>query len=64
MLAVQLLQQGEHARMVALTDGNYQHVPIGTLLTGTKSVDVAALYDPERYRARLVRVQGMPMFLY
>jgi 6-phosphofructokinase 1 len=63
-LAVQLLQQGEHARMVALMDGNYQHVPIGTLLTGTKSVDVAALYDPERYRARLVRVQGMPMFLY
>ena len=63
-LAVQLLAAGEHGRMVALKDGNYQHVPIGTLLTGTKAVDVASLYDPERYRARLIRVQGMPMFLY
>ncbi len=63
-LAVQLLQQGTDGRMVALKGGNYQHVPIDTLLTGTKSVDVAALYDPDRYRARLVRVQDMPMFLY
>jgi ATP-dependent phosphofructokinase / diphosphate-dependent phosphofructokinase len=63
-LAVQLLSQDEHGRMVALMDGNYQHVPIDTLLTGTKSVDVEALYDPIRYRARLLRVQGMPMFLY
>jgi 6-phosphofructokinase 1 len=63
-LAVQLLSAGEHGRMLALKDGNYQHVPIGTLLEGSKSVDVPALYDPQRYRARLVRVQGMPMFLY
>ncbi|HEY0115151.1 MAG TPA: ATP-dependent 6-phosphofructokinase [Allosphingosinicella sp.] len=63
-LAVQLLQQGVHGRMLALKDGNYQHVPIDTLLEGQKSVDVAALYDPDRYRARLLRVQGMPMFLY
>jgi len=63
-LAVQLLASGEHGRMVALKEGSYQHVPAGTLLTGTKSVDVEALYDPQRYRARLLRVQGMPMFLY
>jgi 6-phosphofructokinase 1 len=63
-LAVQLLAAGDHGRMVVLKDGNYQHVPVGTLLTGTKTVDVEALYDPERYRARLLRVQGMPMFLY
>jgi len=63
-LAVQLLAAGEHGRMVALKHGNYQHVPAGTLLTGTKAVDVAALYDPARYRARLLRVQDMPMFLY
>ena len=63
-LAVQLLQRGETARMVTLTDGNYGHVPIGTLLEGRKSVDVSALYDAEGYRARLMRVEGMPMFLY
>jgi 6-phosphofructokinase 1 len=63
-LAVQLLAQGVDGRMVCLKGGNYDHVPIDTLLTGTKAVDVAALYDPTRYRAQLVRVQGMPMFLY
>src|SRR5688572_6758023 len=63
-LAVQLVQRGETGRMVTLTDGNYCHVPIDTLLHGRKSVDVSALYDRETYRARLMRVEGMPMFLY
>jgi 6-phosphofructokinase 1 len=63
-LAIQLLQRGEAARMVTLTRGNYGHVPIGTLLEGRKSVDVNGLYDPLTYRARLMRVEGMPMFLY
>ena len=63
-LAIQLLQKGTSGRMLALIGGNYSHVPIETLLTATKSVDVASLYDAERYRARLLRVEGMPMFLY
>jgi 6-phosphofructokinase len=63
-LAVQLLQRGEKGRMVTLTGGNYDHVPIGTLLEGCKSVDVGGLYDPAAYRARLMRIEGMPMFLY
>jgi ATP-dependent phosphofructokinase / diphosphate-dependent phosphofructokinase len=63
-LAVQLLQRGEQGRMVVLKDGNYDHVPIDTLLQGRKSVDVSALYDRATYRARLMRVEGMPMFLY
>ncbi len=63
-LAVQLIERGEAGRMVTLSDGNYSHVPIDTLLKGTKSVDVSALYDRATYRARLMRVEGMPMFLY
>ena len=63
-LAVQLLGRGEGGRMVTLTDGNYGHVPIDTLLHGRKSVDVSALYYRASYRARLMRVEGMPMFLY
>jgi ATP-dependent phosphofructokinase / diphosphate-dependent phosphofructokinase len=39
-------------------------VPIDTLLQGVKSVDVSGLYDPASYRAKLMRVEGMPMFLY
>ncbi len=63
-LAVELLADGKDGRMVALTDGNYCHVPIATLLESDKIVDVANLYDAEAYRAKLLRIQGMPMFLY
>jgi ATP-dependent phosphofructokinase / diphosphate-dependent phosphofructokinase len=63
-LAVQLLARGERASMVALCGGNYTHVPIDTLLKGTKIVDVEGLYDPAAYRARLMRIEAMPMFLY
>lgn len=63
-LAVQLLQRGEQARMLALIEGKYQHVPIDTLLKGEKKVDVTGLYDSSTYRARLTRVENMPMFLY
>lgn len=63
-LAVQLLQRGESGRMVALKDGSYCHVPIGKLEEGTASVDVTGLYDAARYRAQLMRIEGMPMFLY
>ncbi|HWH18866.1 MAG TPA: 6-phosphofructokinase [Allosphingosinicella sp.] len=63
-MAVQLLARGEKALMVTLTDGNYCHVPVGTLLEGTKRVESEALYDRSAYRARLMHVEGMPMFLY
>jgi 6-phosphofructokinase 1 len=62
--AVQLLERKEDARMIALKDGNYSHVPIATLEEGEKSVDVTALYDPKLYRAKLMHVENMPMFLY
>ena len=63
-LAVQLLDRGEHGRMLAVLGGNYGHVAIDTLLGGTKTVDVARLYDGASYRARLLDVDRMPMFLY
>lgn len=62
--AVQLLADGQHGRMVALRDGNYDHVSADTLLGGTKTVDIAALFDPANYRPRLRQVHGLPMFLY
>jgi 6-phosphofructokinase 1 len=63
-LAVQLLERGETARMLVLSGGNYSHVPVDTLLEGRKIVDVDGLYDRAAYRAKLMRVEGMPMFLY
>ncbi|TVV71945.1 6-phosphofructokinase [Sphingomonas solaris] len=63
-LAVQLIQSKRTGRMVTLSDGKYSHVPIDTLLGGTKTVDVGGLYDADAYRAKLMRIEGMPMFLY
>ena len=63
-LAIQLLQRGVDGRMLAVLGGSYGHVPIDTLLGGTKGVDVPRLYDTDAYRARLLDVDRMPMFLY
>jgi 6-phosphofructokinase 1 len=63
-MAIQMIANGETGRMLALRDGNYCDVAIDTLLTGTKTVDVAALYDAEAYRPKLIHIRGMPMFLY
>jgi len=63
-LAIQLVARNEHARMVALKDGNYCHVPIGRMEEGSKSADITGVYDHSLYRAKLMRVEGMPMFLY
>ncbi|QJB67972.1 6-phosphofructokinase [Parasphingorhabdus halotolerans] len=63
-LAVQLIEEGRSSNMVCLTDGNYGVVPIDTLLQDTKGVNVSGLYDANQYRANLLQVEGMPMFLY
>ncbi|CAA9539059.1 MAG: 6-phosphofructokinase, partial [uncultured Sphingomonadaceae bacterium] len=63
-LAIQLLQRGIDGRMLAVLGGSYSHVPIDTLLGGVKGVDVARLYDTDAYRARLLDVDRMPMFIY
>lgn len=63
-LAVQLIKQGRTSNMVCLTDGNYDSVPIDTLLKSSKGVNVSGLYDANQYRANLVQVENMPMFLY
>jgi 6-phosphofructokinase len=62
--AVQLVQEGRTGRMVCLSDGKYNSVPSGTLLEGTRRVNVPGLYDPAQYRANLTKVEGMPMFIY
>lgn len=63
-LAVQLLEEGRHGRLVALLDGNYATSDIEVIMEGARRVDVARLFDPQQYRARLSRVEGLPMFVY
>ena len=50
--------------MVALQSGVYTTVPIETSGLGTKRVDVAELYDSQKYRPKVSHLLGKPMFLY
>ena len=63
-LAVSLLTSGVSGRMVALRDGSYTHIPMSTVTSGVKRVDVGELYDASEYRPKVRHVLGKPMFLY
>jgi 6-phosphofructokinase 1 len=63
-LAVHEIERGHVGRMVSLQNGVYTTVPVETPTQGTKRVDVAELYDSERYRPKVAQVLGKPMFLY
>jgi 6-phosphofructokinase 1 len=63
-LAIDLIEEGASGRMVALKEGTYRHVPIGTVMQGQKRVDVPELYDRDQYRPKVRQVLGKPMFLY
>ena len=63
-LAMDLITGGSSGRMVALRDGTYTHIPMSTVTSGVKRVDVDELYDAERYLPKVRHVLGKPMFLY
>ena len=63
-LAVSLIKEGVSGRMVALRDGKYTHIPMNTVTSGVKRVDVDELYDVKEYRPRVRHIIGKPMFLY
>jgi ATP-dependent phosphofructokinase / diphosphate-dependent phosphofructokinase len=63
-MALDLIEAGARGRMVSLRDGTYTHVPMSSVTSGVKRVDVDELYDAENYRPRVRHVLGKPMFLY
>ncbi|WP_420645836.1 6-phosphofructokinase [Candidatus Leptofilum sp.] len=63
-MAVDLIRDDVSGRMVALRDGKYSHIPMSTVTSGVKRVDVDELYDVKEYRPRIRHVMGKPMFLY
>ena len=63
-IAMDLVTDKRYNRMVALRHGTYTHVPLKTVMEGSKRVDVDELYDAENYRPKTRRVEGKPMFLY
>jgi 6-phosphofructokinase 1 len=64
LMAMDLILDGARGRMCALRDGTYTHVPISTITSGLKRVDVDELYDADQYLPKVRRVLGKPMFLY
>lgn len=63
-LATDLVTTGVSGRMCALRDGSYTHIPMSTVASGVKRVDVDELYDVKEYRPKVRHVLGKPMFLY
>lgn len=63
-LAMDLVVASVSGRMVALRDGTYTHIPMSTVTSGIKRVDVDELYDSVQYRPKVRNVLGKPMFLY
>jgi 6-phosphofructokinase 1 len=63
-MAIDLFLKGVFGRLVALTRGIYTDIPLSTIATGQKRVDVRELYDVEEYRPKIRHVSGKPMFLY
>lgn len=63
-MAMDLIREGASGRMVALRDGTYTHIPMSTVASGVKRVDVDELYDAKAYRPKVRHVLGKPMFLY
>jgi 6-phosphofructokinase 1 len=63
-MAMDLIKNKASGRMVALRDGTYTHIPMSTVTSGVKRVDVDELYDAKEYRPKVRHVLGKPMFLY
>jgi 6-phosphofructokinase 1 len=63
-IAIDLFLKGVFGRLIALNRGIYTDIPISTITTGQKRVDVRELYDIEEYRPKIRHVDGKPMFLY
>lgn len=63
-LAMDLIIRGESGRMVAIREGIYTHIPMSTVTSGLKRVDVEQLYDVDEYLPKVRNVMGKPLFLY
>jgi ATP-dependent phosphofructokinase / diphosphate-dependent phosphofructokinase len=62
-IAVDLLADGQYGRMVAVRDGNYEHAPLPARDRGARQLDVAAMYNVERFRPRYEAKLGSPLLL-
>ena len=62
-MGMDCIQRGEHGRMMAISGGCYATVPIPDPKLGPRKVDVATMYNTERYRPIYTNKLGLPIFL-
>jgi 6-phosphofructokinase len=60
-IAVDLIGKGVSGRMIGIQNGCYAHVPLPDVSLGARRVNVATLYNTERYRPNYKSKLGMPL---
>jgi ATP-dependent phosphofructokinase / diphosphate-dependent phosphofructokinase len=60
-VAVDLIRDGVHGRLVGLQNGCYSQVPLAGLPSGARHVDIAKLYNVDRYRPNYTSKLGAPL---
>jgi len=62
-MALDAVLEGKSGLMAALVNGQYDLVPIPDPKLGPRKVDVATMYNTERYRPIYANKRGLPVFL-
>jgi 6-phosphofructokinase len=62
-VAMDLVRDAVHGRLVAIQDGKYTHAPLPDPSRGPRTVDVARLYNLERFRPHYSDKLGVPLLL-
>jgi hypothetical protein len=62
-MAYDAMLEGKSGLMSALVQGCYELVPIPDPGLGPRRVDVASMYNTERYRPIYANRRGLPIFL-
>mgnify|MGYP000123799119 FL=1 len=62
-MALDALSEGKHGIMTAIVNGCYALSPIPDPKLGPRKVDVAAMYNTDRYRPNYAAKLGFPIFL-
>jgi 6-phosphofructokinase len=60
-IAVDLIRNGISGRMIGIQSGHYAHMPLPDLSLGARRVDIATLYNVERYRPNYASKLGSPL---
>lgn len=62
-LALNLILEGKHGRLVSLRNGRYDNVPIEVVDGPSKVVDIAKYYHTERLRPKYKTFDAKPLFI-